>query len=81
MSTAEQIMREIQKLPELLAREVLDFIGYIELKHGLKDRLAGDLSPLKLRPWTMSGSIPRMRFGMTCSVYDLVLIPFPSTLI
>jgi hypothetical protein len=39
MSTAEQIMREIQKLPEPLAREVLDFIGYIELKHGLKDRL------------------------------------------
>jgi len=29
MSTAEQIMREIQKLPEPLAREVLDFIGYI----------------------------------------------------
>ncbi len=25
MSTAEQIMREIQKLPEPLAREVLDF--------------------------------------------------------
>ncbi|GJL59775.1 MAG: hypothetical protein NPIRA03_26320 [Nitrospirales bacterium] len=40
MSTAEQIMREIQKLPEPLAREVLDFI---ELKHGLKDRLAEEL--------------------------------------
>jgi hypothetical protein len=34
MSTAEQIMRELQKLPEPLAQEVLDFIGYIELKHG-----------------------------------------------
>ena len=43
MSTAEQIMREIQKLPEPLAQEVLDFIGYIELKHGLKDRLAEEL--------------------------------------
>ena len=43
MSTAEQIMREIQKLPEPLAKEVLDFIGYIELKHGLKDRLAEEL--------------------------------------
>ena len=43
MSTAEQIMREIQKIPEQLAREVLDFIGYIELKHGLKDRVAKEL--------------------------------------
>lgn len=43
MSTAEQIIREIQKLPEPLAREVLDFIGYIELKHGLKDRLTEEL--------------------------------------
>lgn len=40
MSTAEQIIKEVQKLPEPLAREVLDFIGYIELKHGLKDRLS-----------------------------------------
>jgi len=45
MSTAEQIMREIQKLPEPLAQEVLDFIGYIELKHGIKDRLAEELKP------------------------------------
>jgi hypothetical protein len=43
MSTAEQIMREIQKLPESLAREVLDFIGYIEFKHGLKDRMMEEL--------------------------------------
>jgi hypothetical protein len=43
MSTAEQIMREIRKLPEPLVREVLDFIGYIELKHGLKDRMAEEL--------------------------------------
>jgi len=43
MSTAEQIMREIQKLPEPLAREVLDFIGYIEFKHGIKDQLAEEL--------------------------------------
>ena len=45
MSTAEQIIREIQKLPEPLAREFLDFIGYIELKHGIKDRLAEELKP------------------------------------
>lgn len=43
MSTAEQIMREIRKLPEPLAREVLDFIGYIEIKHGLKDRITEEL--------------------------------------
>ena len=43
MSTAEQIMREIQKLPEPLVQEVLDFIGYIELKHGLKARLTEEL--------------------------------------
>lgn len=36
MSTAEQIMGEIQNLPEPIAREVLDFIGYIEVKHGFK---------------------------------------------
>jgi len=35
MSTADKIIREIERLPEPLAREVLDFIGYI----GLKDRL------------------------------------------
>ena len=45
MSTAEQIMREIQKLPEPLVQEVLDFIGYIELKHGLKEPLAEELKP------------------------------------
>jgi len=43
MSTAEQIIKEVQKLPEPLAKEVLDFIGYIELKHGLKDRITEEL--------------------------------------
>ena len=38
-------MREIQKLSEPLAQEVLDFIGYMELKHELKDRLAMELKP------------------------------------
>ncbi len=45
MSTTEQIMREIQKLPEPLVQEVLDFIGFIELKHGIKDRIAEELKP------------------------------------
>jgi len=43
MSTAEKIIKEIQKLPEPLAKEVLDFIEYIELKHGLKDQLTEEL--------------------------------------
>ncbi len=43
MSTAEQIFKEVQKLPDALAREVLDFVEYIELKHGLRDRLTEEL--------------------------------------
>jgi hypothetical protein len=43
MTTAEKIIQEVQRLPEPLAREVLDFIGYIEFKHGLKDQLAEEL--------------------------------------
>ena len=43
MTTAEKIIQEVNRLPEPLAREVLDFIGYIELKHGLLDRLTEEL--------------------------------------
>jgi hypothetical protein len=43
MTTIDKIMQEVQRLPESLAREVLDFIGYIELKHGLTDQLAEEL--------------------------------------
>jgi hypothetical protein len=39
MSIAERIFKEAQKLPDTLAQEVLAFIEYIELKHGLRDRL------------------------------------------
>jgi hypothetical protein len=35
MSVAEQIYLEAKRLPEPIAREVLDFIGYLEAKHGL----------------------------------------------
>ena len=31
MSTAEKIMREIQTLPDPLAKEVFDFIEYLEM--------------------------------------------------
>jgi hypothetical protein len=33
MDIAQKIYNEAQRLPEFLAREVLDFIGYIEAKH------------------------------------------------
>ena len=35
MDIAQEIYNEAQRLPEFLAREVLDFIGYIEAKHRL----------------------------------------------
>jgi len=38
MNIAEIIYKEANKLPEHLAKEVLDFIEYIEKKHGLRDR-------------------------------------------
>ncbi len=38
MNTAEKIYKEVSRLPEHLAREVLDFIGYVEKKHGLQDK-------------------------------------------
>ncbi|HET9963508.1 MAG TPA: hypothetical protein VFQ34_14295 [Nitrospiraceae bacterium] len=43
MSTAERIFKEAQKLPDALAQEVLDFIQYIEVKHGLRDQLTEEL--------------------------------------
>jgi hypothetical protein len=47
MSTAERIFKEAQKLPATLAQEVLDFIGYIEIKHGLRDRLTEELKQVQ----------------------------------
>jgi hypothetical protein len=38
MNIAEIICREARRLPEPLAREVLDFIGYLEAKHGLREQ-------------------------------------------
>jgi hypothetical protein len=44
MSTiADRIYDQASKLPEPLAREVLDFIGYLEIRHGLRDLLTEDL--------------------------------------
>lgn len=37
MRVTDKIYKEASQLPEELAREVLDFIGYIQAKHGLLD--------------------------------------------
>jgi len=37
MNIAQKIYEQARQLPEPLAKEVLDFIEYIEAKHGLKD--------------------------------------------
>ena len=44
MNIADRIYEEVRRLPEPLTREVLDFIGYLEAKHGLS---AGGLEDLK----------------------------------
>jgi hypothetical protein len=55
MTIAEQIYREAQVLPDELAREVLDFIGYIETKYHLKSAKDRDLlaaqRPAMARIW------------------------------
>jgi hypothetical protein len=42
-TTADKIFDQARKLPEPLAREVLDFIGYLEVKHGLRGLFSEDL--------------------------------------
>ncbi|HJX18306.1 MAG TPA: hypothetical protein VJ437_08945 [Acidiferrobacterales bacterium] len=37
MSTAEKIYLEVRRLPESLAQEVLEYVGYLEAKYGLRD--------------------------------------------
>jgi hypothetical protein len=37
MNIPERICQEAFQLPELLAREVLDFIGYLKERHGLRE--------------------------------------------
>ncbi|EIM65093.1 MAG: DUF2281 domain-containing protein [Desulfobacter postgatei] len=43
MATAQKIYEKALKLPEPLAQEILDFIGYIETKYGLKDTWVDEL--------------------------------------
>ena len=43
MTIAEQIYEEVRTLPEELAREVLDFVGFIEDRDALKSASDQDL--------------------------------------
>lgn len=55
MTAVDRVIRELAKLPEPLVNEVLDFISFLELKHGLKDSGTGPLSaaqwPAMQRLW------------------------------
>lgn len=43
MTIAEQIYEEVRTLPEELAREVLDFVGFIEDRYALRSASDKDL--------------------------------------
>jgi hypothetical protein len=48
MTAVDKVIRELARLPEPLVNEVLDFIAYLEIKHGLKDIGAEQLSAAQL---------------------------------
>jgi hypothetical protein len=77
MTTVDKIMQEVQRLPEPLAREVLDFIGYIAPKHGLTERLSEGLKEAQAPAMSHIWDNRTTRSGMTCKPGDLALIPFP----
>lgn len=43
MTAVDRIIRELTKLPEPLLGEVLDFIAFLEEKHGLKEAASDQL--------------------------------------
>jgi hypothetical protein len=55
MTIAEQIDAKVRTLPDELAREVLDFVGFIESKYALKSASERDLqqaqAPAMSRIW------------------------------
>lgn len=57
-ATAQKIYEKTLKLPEPLAKEILDFIGYIEMKHGLQDTWPDELKkaqiPVMNQIWSSS---------------------------
>lgn len=47
---AEKIYREVRQLPEHLAREVYDFLRFVEARHGIAIR-ADEAAPSTARDW------------------------------
>jgi hypothetical protein len=58
MKAAERICVEAHRLPEPLAREFLDFIGYLKARHRLSDQPVEELKnaqePVMYRLWDNS---------------------------
>ena len=50
MTAVERVLKELSRLPEPLVQEVLEFISYLELKHGLKEEGAEDLKSAQRTP-------------------------------
>jgi hypothetical protein len=48
MTAVDRVIKELSKLPEPLVNEVLDFIAFLELRHGLKDASAEQLKSAQL---------------------------------
>ncbi|MBF0258780.1 MAG: hypothetical protein HQK62_08075 [Desulfamplus sp.] len=48
IATAQKIYEKALDLPEPLAKEILDFIGYIEMKHSLKEAWTDELKKAQL---------------------------------
>ena len=45
MNTAEKVFEEVRALPEVQAREVLDFVGYLKSKLAIQSKdKSGDMS-------------------------------------
>jgi len=49
MSIAEEIYAEVQKLPDDLGREVLDFVYFIEERYTLRSKSESLLPPVRRR--------------------------------
>jgi hypothetical protein len=61
MTIAEQIYQEVRTLPDELAREVLDFVGFMKAKYDLKSASERDLQQAKRRARTPGSAAGKLR--------------------
>ena len=61
MPIAEKIYAEVQTLPEELAREVLDFVHFIEARYDLKPASERDLQPYKRQARTPGSAVGKLK--------------------